>query len=220
MSNKPAVVVLISGNGSNLQAIIDASVRSDYDYEVVAVIANNPNAYGLSRAEKADIATHVIDHREFKTREEFDRAMMAYIDRYSAKLVVLAGFMRILTAEFVQHYTGRLINIHPSLLPKYQGLHTHQRALDAGDKQHGVSVHYVTEELDGGPVIMQSVIEITELDTVESLQTRIHQREHLIYPLCVDWCCNEKVSFRDEKVYLDQHLLTKAVVYEDWIAEK
>lgn len=217
MSIKHRVVVLISGNGSNLQAILDTSKSADCNYEVVAVLANNANAYGLLRAKRENIATHVIDHRDFATRLAFDSAMMDCIDQYQPKLLVLAGFMRILTPEFVQHYIGRLINIHPSLLPKYQGLHTHQRALEAGDQEHGVSVHFVTEELDGGPVIMQSVIEITELDTEKSLQTRVHQREHLIYPLCIDWCCRDKVGFTNEKVIFDQETIDTPVIYEDWL---
>lgn len=217
MSNKYPVVVLISGNGSNLQAIIDTSKNADCNYEVVAVIANNPEAYGLVRAKKAKIASHVINHRNFATRLDFDTAMIQCISRYKPSLVVLAGFMRILTPEFVQQYLGRLINIHPSLLPKYQGLDTHQRALDAGDETHGVSVHFVTEELDGGPVMMQSVIDISKRDTVESLEKRIHEREHLIYPLCVDWCCTNKILFKEQNIIFDDQELTEAIIYEDWL---
>ncbi len=215
MNNKQSVVVLISGSGSNLQAIIDRSLLDDSQYEVKAVISNKEGAYGLTRAENHNIPQHVIKHNEFDSREDFDQAMIDIIDDYKPKLVVLAGFMRILSAGFVQHYANKLLNIHPSLLPKYQGLHTHQRAIDAGDKIHGVSVHFVTEELDGGPVIIQSQIEIEKHDTAESLQDKIHLREHIIYPLCVNWFCSDKVHSKNETVYIDGEAISQALIYED-----
>ncbi|WP_295463797.1 phosphoribosylglycinamide formyltransferase [uncultured Pseudomonas sp.] len=177
-----AVVVLISGHGSNLQALIDAARPP---VRIAAVIANRAEAYGLERARQAGIATAVIDHREHADRESFDAALAASIDAQGADLVVLAGFMRILTPAFVRRYQGRLLNIHPSLLPLYKGLHTHQRALDAGDAWHGCSVHFVTEELDGGPVALQSRVPVRVDDTPESLATRVHAAEHLLYPVAV-----------------------------------
>jgi phosphoribosylglycinamide formyltransferase-1 len=177
-----AVVVLISGHGSNLQALIDAATPP---VRIAAVIANRAEAYGLERARQAGIATQVIDHREHADRAGFDAALAAAIDAQGADLVVLAGFMRILTPAFVRRYQGRLLNIHPSLLPLYKGLHTHQRALDAGDAWHGCSVHFVTEELDGGPVVLQSRVPVRAEDTAESLATRVHAAEHLLYPVAV-----------------------------------
>jgi len=177
-----AVVVLISGHGSNLQALIDAARPP---VRIAAVIANRAEAYGLERARQAGIATAVIDHRAHPDRESFDAALAAAIDAQGADLVVLAGFMRILTPGFVRRYQGRLLNIHPSLLPRHKGLHTHQRALDAGDAWHGCSVHFVTEELDGGPVVLQSRVAVLPDDTAESLATRVHAAEHLLYPVAV-----------------------------------
>jgi len=197
------IVVLISGGGTNLQAIIDACKTEDYPGKVVGVISNKADAYGLTRAENAQIANCVLSHKEFDNRETYDQALIRKIDSYQADIVVLAGFMRILTPEFVQHYHGKLINIHPSLLPKYQGLNTHQRAIDAGDKVHGVSVHYVTEELDGGPVILQAKVPIFEEDTADILALRVHEQEHRIYPLVVKWCCNQRISMHNDTVLFE-----------------
>ena len=166
------IVVLISGSGTNLQAIIDACKTQDYPGQVVGVIANKENAYGLTRAKDADIDTSVLSHKAFDSREAYDQELVKVIDSYKPDLVVLAGFMRILTPAFVQHYKGKLLNIHPSLLPKYQGLNTHQRAIDAGDKEHGVSVHFVTEELDGGPVILQAKVPVFDNDNADELAAR------------------------------------------------
>ncbi|GLX80100.1 phosphoribosylglycinamide formyltransferase [Thalassotalea insulae] len=197
------IVVLISGSGSNLQAIIDACKAPDYPGEVVAVISNKADAYGLTRADNAQIANQVISHKDFVSRESYDQALIEQIDVYQPDLVILAGFMRILTPEFVQHFSGKLLNIHPSLLPKYQGLNTHQRAIDAGDSEHGVSVHFVTEELDGGPVILQAKVPIFAEDDAEILASRIHQQEHRIYPLVVKWFCSDRLMMQDEKAVLD-----------------
>ena len=214
MKTKKSVVVLISGSGSNLQAIIDRSLNNDSAYDVVSVISNRPDAYGLTRASNSNIPQQTLDHTHYANREDFDLALIHAIDTYQPDLVVLAGFMRILTTEFVQHYAGRLLNIHPSLLPKYQGLHTHQRALDAGDKQHGVSVHFVTEELDGGPIVMQSVIDIEASDTADSLQSKIHKREHKLYPHCINWYAEEKIYLHEDKVFIDGQPLDKPLIYE------
>jgi len=196
------IVVLISGSGSNLQAIIDA-IRAGLPAEIRAVFSNNPQAYGLTRAREAGIPTEVIDHHQYNSRESFDHALMARIDHYRPKLVVLAGFMRILTDEFVNHYAGRMLNIHPSLLPRYQGLNTHQRVLDAGDDIHGVSVHFVTPELDSGPVILQAKIPVHVGDDADTLAGRIHSQEHIIYPLVIRWFAEGRLRLQDNTVLLD-----------------
>lgn len=197
------IVVLISGSGTNLQAIIDACKSTDYPGTVVGVVSNKSDAYGLTRAQNADIATIALSHKEFESREGYDQALIAKIDQFQPDVIVLAGFMRILTPEFVQHYQGKLLNIHPSLLPKYQGLNTHQRAIDAGDKEHGVSVHFVTEELDGGPVILQAKVPVFDGDTSDDLAERVHEQEHRIYPLVVKWLCQNRLSMniKDKKEY-------------------
>lgn len=201
------IVVLISGGGTNLQAIIDACKLNSFPGEVVGVISNIPTAYGLTRAAEANIKTSTLSHKDFATREAYDQSLVTLIDGYKPDIIVLAGFMRILTPEFVQHFHGKLLNIHPSLLPKYQGLNTHQRAIDAGDTVHGVSVHYVTEELDGGPVILQAKVPIFEGDTAEDLASRVHEQEHRIYPLVVKWCCLGRVVMQNEKALFDSEII-------------
>lgn len=181
------VVVLLSGTGSNLQALIDSTADGENPVRIAAVIANRGDAYGLQRAQAAGIATRVLEHGDYQGRDAFDAALMQAIDDFAPQLVVLAGFMRILTPAFVRHYHGRLLNIHPSLLPRHKGLHTHQRALEAGDTEHGCSVHFVTEELDGGPLVVQAVIPVHSQDTAASLAQRVHAQEHRIYPLAVRW---------------------------------
>ncbi len=205
MSSK--IVVLISGGGTNLQAIIDACTDSTYPAEVVAVVSNKADAYGLTRAENSDIATISLSHKEFDSREDYDQALIKKIDAFDADLIVLAGFMRILTPDFVQHYQGKLLNIHPSLLPKYQGLNTHQRAIDAGDEVHGVSVHFVTEELDGGPVILQAKVPVFEGDTSDDLAARVHEQEHRIYPLVVKWFAEKRLEMQGDNAVLDGNVL-------------
>lgn len=201
------IVVLISGSGTNLQAIIDACKTKDYPGKVVGVVSNIPTAYGLTRAKEANIETSTLSHKAFDSREAYDQSLIKVIDEYNADVIVLAGFMRILTPAFVQHFQGKLLNIHPSLLPKYQGLNTHQRAIDAGDSVHGVSVHYVTEELDGGPVILQAKVPIFDGDTAEDLASRIHEQEHRIYPLVVKWCCLKRVVMQGEKALFDGDII-------------
>lgn len=211
MSEQPntpcKIVVLLSGSGSNLQAIIDASQAEHSPYQLAAVISNKPGAYGLERARQAGIATACIEHTSFDSREAFDQALSDTIDRYQPELVVLAGFMRILSAGFVRHYRGRLLNIHPSLLPKYPGLHTHQRALDAGDSEAGATVHFVTEELDGGPPILQAKIPITQGDNAETLANRVLSKEHQIYPLVVSWYAQGRLQLRDSEALFDGTML-------------
>jgi phosphoribosylglycinamide formyltransferase-1 len=176
------LVVLISGGGSNLQAFIDAAADPAYPCEVVAVISNRAGVFGLERAARAGIPAEVLDHTAFASRDAFDTALADRIDAYAPDLVILAGFMRILTPGFVARYDGRLLNIHPSLLPKYPGLHTHQRAIDAGDAEAGATVHLVTEELDGGPVILQARVPVLPGDTADTLAARVLAEEHRIYP--------------------------------------
>ncbi|MFI8608054.1 phosphoribosylglycinamide formyltransferase [Pseudomonas sp. NPDC077649] len=197
------VVVLISGSGSNLQALIDSSADDGNPARIAAVISNRADAYGLRRAQAAGIATAVLDHKQFDGREAFDAALIQAIDAHQPELVVLAGFMRILTPGFVQHYAGRLLNIHPSLLPKHKGLHTHQRALEAGDTEHGCSVHFVTEELDGGPLVVQAVLPVAADDSADSLAQRVHRQEHQIYPLAVRWFAEGRLRLGAQGAMLD-----------------
>ncbi|MDH1731363.1 phosphoribosylglycinamide formyltransferase [Pseudomonas chengduensis] len=197
------VVVLISGSGSNLQALIDSVAHDGNPTRIAAVICNRAGAYGLERAKQAGIATELLDHKQFDGREAFDAALIQAIDAHQPDLVVLAGFMRILTPGFVQHYAGRLLNIHPSLLPKHKGLHTHQRAIEAGDSEHGCSVHFVTEELDGGPLVVQAVLPVMADDTAESLAQRVHQQEHQIYPLAVRWFAEGRLRLGAQGAMLD-----------------
>jgi phosphoribosylglycinamide formyltransferase-1 len=189
---KLSVVILISGRGSNMQAIVEAR---DPLVEIRAVISNRADAAGLIFAQQQGIATKVVDHKEFMTRETFDRALIASIDQYSPDLLVLAGFMRILTPEFVTHYEGRLINIHPSLLPKYKGLHTHARVLAAGETEHGATVHFVTAELDAGPTILQARVPVLPTDDENSLAARVLEQEHQIYPQAIHWFAERCVAF-------------------------
>jgi len=201
------VVVLLSGTGSNLQALIDSDDVKASPATLRAVISNRADAPGLQRAKNAGIDTRVLDHTAFEGREAFDAALIDIIDTFNPHLVVLAGFMRILSADFVRHYQGRLLNIHPSLLPKYKGLHTHQRALEAQDREHGCSVHFVTEELDGGPLVVQAVIPVESEDTPSSLAQRVHAQEHRIYPLAVRWFAEGRLSLDEQGALLDGQLL-------------
>lgn len=203
------LVVLISGTGSNLQAIIDAIAAGKINAEIRAVISNRPGVAGLQRARDAGIATHIIDHRDYASREAFDTALSACIDQYQPQLVVLAGFMRILGDDFVRHYPGRMLNIHPSLLPEFPGLDTHRRVLQAKHKLHGASVHFVTPELDGGPLLVQAVIQVHADDTADSLQQRVHQQEHIIYPMAIDWIAKGRVKYENNKLYCDGKPLDK-----------
>lgn len=179
---KARLVILISGRGSNMQSIIAAINAGAINAEVAAVISNRPDAVGLALAAKAGIATELVNHRDFDSREAFDRQLAQRIDYHAPDFVILAGFMRILTAEFVTHYQGKLINIHPSLLPKFKGLNTHQRAIDAQETEHGASVHFVTAELDDGPVILQAKVPVLKEDSAETLAARVLAQEHKLYP--------------------------------------
>ena len=202
-SNKHRLVVLISGSGTNLQAIIDAVNAGAVNAEIGAVISNEESAKGLQRAAQSKIATAVVDHKQFDSKEAFDRALIELIDRYEADTVLLAGFMRILTPTFVSHYAGKVLNIHPSLLPKFQGLHTHQRALEAGEKQHGCSIHFVTDEVDGGPVIAQAAVSVEATDAADSLAKKVLRKEHILYPLVVSWKADGRLKLSNGGVWLD-----------------
>ena len=186
-----------------MAAIADAVKAGDIDADIAAVISNKPDVAGLQKARDRDIDAQVVDHSGFQSREHFDVALMRKIDEYEPDLIVLAGFMRILTADFVRRYLGRMLNIHPSLLPKYQGLHTHQRAIDAGDTEHGVTVHFVTEELDDGPNVIQAVVTISSDDTADALQQRVRQQEHIIYPIAVKWFVSGRLTMKDNQAMLD-----------------
>lgn len=197
------IVVLISGSGSNLQAIIDSCADSIQDGKVTAVFSNKADAYGLERAKAAGAEGVFIDPKAFETREAFDNELMTQIDTFQPDLIVLAGYMRILSNDFVRHYMGRMINIHPSLLPKYPGLNTYQRAIHAGDEEHGTSVHFVTEQLDGGPVILQAKVPIFDEDSVEVLTKRVQVQEHRIYLLVVNWFVEGRLEMKQGKAFLD-----------------
>ncbi|MEZ8826817.1 phosphoribosylglycinamide formyltransferase [Vibrio sp. 10N.261.55.A7] len=202
-----SIVVLVSGNGSNLQAIIDACETSIDSGKVTAVFSNKADAYALKRAEKAGAAGVFIDPKAFDTRDAFDRELMRQMDEYQPDLIILAGYMRILSGEFVRHFLGRMINIHPSLLPKYPGLNTYQRAIHAGDEEHGTSVHFVTEQLDGGPVILQAKVPIFDEDNVEVLTDRVQTQEHKIYPLVAQWFVDGRLKMENGKAFLDGNKL-------------
>lgn len=212
---KASLVILISGSGSNLQAIIDAIHSHELDAEISAVISNTADAFGLQRAERESIPTHVIDHTAYSSREAFDAAMIEIIDPLQPDLVILAGFMRILSDHFIQHYHHRLINIHPSLLPKYKGLNTHQRALDNNDSVHGASVHFVDTELDSGPVVIQATVPVLESDDGESLAARVLEQEHKIYPLAIGMILDDRLKFDGEELYYDEQRLRSPLSWQD-----
>ncbi|MCW8955856.1 MAG: phosphoribosylglycinamide formyltransferase [Gammaproteobacteria bacterium] len=203
------IVVLISGSGSNLQAIIDAIMHQQLNVEIRAVISNRPGVKGLERAEAAGIPAKVLDHNNYHDRDSFDHDLKLLIDSFQPELVVLAGFMRILSKDFVDHYEGRMLNIHPSLLPDFRGLNTHQRVLDAQRNEHGVSVHFVTNELDSGPLVIQAVIPVQANDTAESLAQRIQQQEHIIYPMAISWFADNRLSCKNNQTFLDNRALNQ-----------
>ncbi|MEI6897730.1 MAG: phosphoribosylglycinamide formyltransferase [Psychromonas sp.] len=204
------IVVLISGDGTNLQALIEKLHKKPLDNsqtEIVAVISNKPEAYGLQRASDAGITHIVVASKGANSREEYDALLSAQIDKQQPDLIILAGFMRILSAQFVNKYLGRMINIHPSLLPKYSGINTHQRAIDAGDDVHGASVHFVTPEIDSGPNVLQAKVPLFSEDTAEDLSERVLTQEHLIYPLVAQWFLSGRLTMQDNNAILDGTLL-------------
>ncbi|UCV04862.1 phosphoribosylglycinamide formyltransferase [Dechloromonas denitrificans] len=206
------IVILISGRGSNMEALIAARDAGNLPVRIAAVISNRPDAPGLETAARAGIVTHFINHKGFAGREAFDAALAECIDQFSPDLVVLAGFMRILSDGFVSHYAGRLINIHPSLLPAFPGLHTHQRALEEGVRIHGCTVHFVTPALDHGPVIIQAAVPVLDGDSESSLAARVLEQEHRIYPQAVRWFAEDRLQLANGRVRLAADTVDSAVL--------
>ncbi len=206
------IAVLISGGGSNLQSIIDHVTQGHINASIACVISNNPDAYGLERAKQAQIPTHIIEHNNYPSRESFEQELIKTLAVYNIKLIVLAGFMRVLGATFINEYPGKVLNIHPSLLPKFTGLHTHARALEANETVHGCSVHFVTTELDEGPLIIQAKVNIEDADTADELAARVLEKEHVIYPLAVKWFCEKKLSMQQDHAYFENTILHEPIL--------
>ncbi|KMK52442.1 phosphoribosylglycinamide formyltransferase [[Actinobacillus] muris] len=201
------IVVMISGSGTNLQKIIEAQQAGNINGRICAVISNKADAYGLVRAEQAGIPTFVFERKAFDSNQAMDRAIAEQLTRIDADLIVLAGYMKILTAEFTRRFAGKIINIHPSLLPKYAGLHTHERAMAAGDREHGMSIHFVNEEVDGGAIILQAKVPIYPDDALDEVIQRVYEQEHRCYPLVVQWFCADRLHLENGKAYLDNQPL-------------
>jgi phosphoribosylglycinamide formyltransferase-1 len=202
MSRLP-IAILISGRGSNMRVIAERAAAGTLPVDVRAVVSDQPVAEGLQTAAALNIATRVLQPREFADRLSYDRALVQLLEQYQPQLIVLAGFMRILTPHFIGAFANRILNVHPSLLPKYRGLHTHRRALEAGEELHGVSVHFVTEELDGGPVVLQAEVRVLSGDSEKTLSARVQQAEHRIYPQAIDWFARGRLLLKDGRAWLD-----------------
>ena len=215
VERKCRVVVLISGRGSNLQAILDQAGSGALPVDIAAVISNRPGVAGLERARRAGVVALELDHRRFADRPAFEAALIDLIDRQQPDLVILAGFMRVLTAGFTEHYRGRLLNIHPSLLPKFRGLHTHERAIAAGESEHGASIHFVTAELDGGPVIVQARVPVLPGDDADTLAARVLEQEHRLYPQAVHWFAMGRLRLEGEQVCFDGQALVEPLRLEN-----
>ncbi|HOB62334.1 MAG TPA: phosphoribosylglycinamide formyltransferase [Candidatus Competibacteraceae bacterium] len=213
-ARKIRLVVLISGRGSNLQAILDQAASGELPVEVAAVISNRPGVQGLERAQRAGVPTLELDHQPYADRPAFEAALIERIDQYQPDLVILAGFMRVLTAGFTEHYRGRLFNIHPSLLPKFRGLHTHERAIAAGEDEHGASIHFVTAELDGGPVIVQARVPVLSGDDPDILAARVLEQEHRLYPQAIRWFAEGRLQLMGEQVCFDGAVLEQPLRLE------
>ena len=214
MSNPLSLVVLISGNGSNLQSIIDAIEEGSLKAEISAVVSNNAEAYGLTRASNHGIANFIVDHRDFSSREAFDTELERILRSLNPDFILLAGFMRILGSTVIQAFADKILNIHPSLLPAYKGLNTYKRALDAGEVEHGVSIHLVTAELDDGPVIVQAAYTIAGGDRIEDLQQKGLQLEHRMYPQLLRWLSEGKIEISAGQILYEQTPLSKPVVFD------
>lgn len=212
MAKRCKTAILISGSGTNLQSFIDRVAEGELALDLCVVFSNRPDAYGLVRARKADIPTASIEHGNYPDRESFDHAVIEELDRWRPDLLILAGFMRILSPAFVNHYEGRILNIHPALLPKYPGLDTHQRVLDAGDEWHGSTVHFVTEELDGGPCILQGRLRVDPSESADALQHRVQAVEHQIYPEAAGLVGSGRVQFRDGQTWIDGKIADEPIV--------
>ena len=209
-----SIVVLISGSGTNLQAIIDAVNNGSINANIAAVISNRPGAPGLERARNANINAVVVDQATISGRDQYDDALINEIDKYDADLIVLAGFMRILTEKFINRYEHRIINIHPSLLPEFKGLNTHRRVLEAGKTEHGASVHFVNIELDDGPVVIQAKVPVLLDDTEQSVAARVLEQEHIIYPMAIAWYIDGRLEVKDNKVLLDKSDLHEPALWK------
>ncbi len=212
MASRCKTAILISGSGTNLQAFIDAVEGGDLDLDLTVVFSNNPEAFGLERAEQAGIPTSCIQHSDYPDRKSFDQAVIAELDRFEPDLLILAGFMRILSKAFVAHYAGKILNIHPALLPLYPGLNTHQRVLDAGEEWHGSTVHFVTEKLDAGPRILQGRLLINQGETAQELERRVQAVEHQIYPQAAALVGSGKVKFKNGQSWVDGNLSKEPVI--------
>ncbi|TPH28022.1 phosphoribosylglycinamide formyltransferase [Haemophilus haemolyticus] len=197
------IAVLISGQGNNLQAIIDACQTQQIPAEIVCVISNKANAFGLIRAQSAGVFSRVFLRNNFESNLAMDQSIADELDKFDVDLIVLAGYMKILTPEFIQRFEGKIINIHPSLLPKYPGLNTYQRALDSGDREHGTTVHFVNEEVDNGAIILQAKVPIFDNDTVEVIEARTREQEYRIYPIVVKWFVENRLKLQNGVAYLD-----------------
>jgi phosphoribosylglycinamide formyltransferase-1 len=210
-----SIVILISGSGSNLQAIIDAVDQGQIKATIAAVISNRADAYGLQRAQRAKITTELVEQKDHQDRASYDDALISKIDKYKPDLVVLAGFMRILSDKFISHYRDAILNIHPSLLPEFKGLHTHRRALESSRQIHGASVHFVSNELDSGPVVIQAEVPVLPDDTEDTLSGRVLQQEHIIYPLAIAWYIEGRLEVNDNEVLLDNNVLHRPVLWKE-----
>jgi phosphoribosylglycinamide formyltransferase 1 len=214
-STRPArIVILISGRGSNMRALVERSHDPAMGYEVAAVVADQPGAGGLAIARDLGVPAHLVAADKSSTRARYDEQLAATIEPYVPALIVLAGFMRILSPEFVSRYEGRILNIHPALLPRYPGLHTHQRAIDARDEQHGATVHFVTAELDAGPAVIQARVRVEPGDDARSLSARVQVLEHRIYPIAVRWYCAGRLRYAEGRAWLDGAVLETPVMYD------
>ena len=202
MSRLP-IAILISGRGTNMRVIAERATAGSLPVDVRVVVSDKSSAEGLQTAAAMKITTRVLEARQFADRPSYDRALIGLLAQYQPKLIVLAGFMRILTPQFIEAFAGRILNVHPSLLPKYPGLHTHRRALEAGEAVHGVSVHFVTEQLDGGPVVLQAEVPVLPGDTEKTLSARVQQGEHRIYPQAIDWFARGRLLLKEDRAWLD-----------------
>ena len=209
-----SIVILISGSGTNLQAIIDAVADGQINASISAVISNRADAKGLDRARQQHIKAVIIDQNAYHDRASYDQALISEIDKYKPDLIVLAGFMRILSEEFISHFNNIILNIHPSLLPEFKGLHTHRRALEASKKTHGASVHFVSNELDSGPVVIQAEVPVLATDTEGSLAERVLQQEHVIYPMAISWYIDGRLEVNGNTVLLDSKVLHRPVLWQ------
>jgi phosphoribosylglycinamide formyltransferase-1 len=212
--DRKSIVILISGSGTNLQAIIDAVNEGRINARISAVISNRPDAKGLQRAERSQIKTVVVDQREYDDRSSYDDALIREIDKYKPDLIVLAGFMRILSDKFINHFHNIILNIHPSLLPEFKGLHTHRRVLESSQPIHGASVHFVSNELDSGPVVIQAEVPVLPGDNEETLASRVLQQEHIIYPMAIAWYIDGRLELDDNKVLIDNKVLHRPALWK------